>query len=75
MLIQLQKQKRNSLSQTQMVAQCDPGNPGFIEKFGKENAVLAWVKDVQSRHQLAEDEQWMLCDETYQYFKFGIVRE
>lgn len=74
MLLQLLKHKRNALSKTELIAQCDPNQIKFLKKSTKDNIVEQWIEDVQSRHKLADDEIWLLCDDTSPFFKIGTVR-
>ena len=68
-LIQLQKQKISYPSQTELVAQCDMDQLPFVTKEWKAETMNEWIASVQSRHELADDEQWLLCNDEYPVFK------
>jgi hypothetical protein len=68
MLLQLHRQKRADLNKTEIVAQCDPNQIPFVSKEWKANTLHEWIKSVQSRHEIADDEVWLLCDEDSPYF-------
>lgn len=68
MLLQLHKQSRSDQSNTELVAQCDPNQIPFVTSEWKVDTILEWVSEVQSRHELGDDQIWMLCDEDSPHF-------
>lgn len=68
MLLQLHKQSRLDPSVTELVAQCDPNQLPFVTREWKAERIQDWIAEMQVRHEIRDDQIWMMCDEGSPHF-------
>lgn len=68
MLLQMHKQNIHDKDDTELVAQCDANQIPFLEGQTRLEILNSWIRTIQEKFPLGENQIWMMCDEGSSHF-------